>query len=287
MTLLKNGLVIAGVLIGSASLHAGTIIWANDARMNDSHIEAFDGASGALLTSFEAPNAAAQGHIGRGIAVVGSSIFYSVDDSGAVFLTNPGGADLGIAFNTGLPGIGAIASDGLFLYLAPTGGSGAQNETVLKYTFGGALVSTTTLTPSTGPRAPLGRTGLEVVGTDFVANQGNNEGPYDKFDASGTLLTADFLHPGFFSFTGVAFDGSTYYVFDEEAVPSIFRRFDAAGNALSSVTLTCPGGLQRCDLQDLSTVATPEPSALYLLASVVGLAVLRRAAAARASRTGK
>ena len=57
----------------------------------------------------------AQGATGRGIAVVGSNIFYSVDNSGSVFLTNTNDVDFGVAFNTGLPGIGSITSDGQFL----------------------------------------------------------------------------------------------------------------------------------------------------------------------------
>ena len=111
MMFLKFG--IAGMLLVSASVRADTMIWANDARGNNSHIEQFDATTCMLLTSFLAPNPAAQGQFGRGIAVVGSNIYYSEDSSGAVFLTNPSGTDLGTAFNTGLPGIGSIASDGL------------------------------------------------------------------------------------------------------------------------------------------------------------------------------
>ena len=216
-------------------------------------------------------------HTGRGIAVVGSNIFYSVDTSGTVFLTNPGGTDLGTAFNTGLPGIGSIASDGQFLYLAPTNGTTSVNETVLKYTFGGVLISTITMVPSGGPEGLLGRTGLEVVGSNFVANQGDNEGPYDKFDSAGNLLTAAFLNLGEFSFTGVAFDGSIYYVSDEEAQPSVLRLFNAAGGSLGSVTLaSCPGPNQQCDLQDLSVVVrpVPEPSVVVLLC--LGIIAARR-----------
>src|SRR5262249_40115593 len=154
---------------------------------NTSHIEQFDLVTGALVTSFLAPNPAAAGQIGRGITVVGSDIFYSVDNSGAVFLTNPSGADLGVAFNTALPGIGSIASDGSFLYVTPTNGSVAVNETVLKYSFAGSLISSITLIPSGGPQGALGRTGLEIAGNDFIANQGDNEGPYDQFDSSGAL----------------------------------------------------------------------------------------------------
>ena len=83
----------------------------------------------------------------RGIAVVGSTIFYSVDNSGSVFLTSTSGTDFGVAFNTGLPGIGSITSDGQFLYLTPSNAPNnpAVSENVYKYTFGGTLLGTTLL----------------------------------------------------------------------------------------------------------------------------------------------
>jgi hypothetical protein len=68
MMFLKFG--IAGMLLVSASVRADTMIWANDARGNNSHIRRFDATTGMLLTSFLAPNPAAQGQFGRGIAVV-------------------------------------------------------------------------------------------------------------------------------------------------------------------------------------------------------------------------
>jgi hypothetical protein len=113
---------IAAVAVGCVFAAAGvaranTIIWANDARgMPGPTIEEWSvdigGDSSMLVTSFVAPNPAAQGQSGEGIAVVGSNIYYSVFSSGSVFLTNPSGTDLGIAFSTGLPGISSIASDG-------------------------------------------------------------------------------------------------------------------------------------------------------------------------------
>lgn len=280
MMLLKVQCSIAAIMLFSASLYADVMIWGNDARGGNSHIEEFDASTGALVTSFLAPNPAAQGQIGRGIAIVGSNIYYSIDNSGEVYLTNPTGTDLGTAFNTGLPGIGSIASDGQFLYIAPTNSTAAGDESILKYSFGGSLISTVSLTPSTWGGGALGRTGLEIVGNDFIANQGDNEGPYDEFGASGNLIAGGFLNTGQFSFTGIAFDGSTYYVSDEEAVPSTLRLFNVSGEPMGSVTLTgCPGPNQQCDLQDLSVEvsAVPEPSAFVLLGlAVLGLRFLYR-----------
>ena len=187
--------------------------------------------------------------------------------------------DLGTAFNTGLPGIGSIASDGQFLYLAPTNSTVSGNETVLKYSFAGSLISMITLVPSGGAEGTLGRTGLEIVGTEFVVNQGDNEGPYDKFDESGSLLTSAFLNSGEFSFTGVAFDGSTYYVSDEEAVPSTLRLFNASGGSLGTATLTgCPGP-NPDDLRISPVVVGPVPDrrpSLYSSPILFGLGIFYR-----------
>ena len=229
---------IAAVAVGcvfaaAGSARANTIIWANDARgMPGPTIEEWSvnigGDSSMLVTSFVAPNPAAQGRSGEGIAVVGSNIYYSVFSSGSVFLTNPGGTDLGIAFSTGLPGISSIASDGQSLYLARTG---ATNY-IYKYTLDGSLVSTIALQPSQIPIA-MSRVGLEVVGTDFVSDQQQDIGPYDKFAANGALLVPQFIGvPSDFGKAGIAFDGTDYFVFDDEAQPSQFVIYNSSGSFL-------------------------------------------------------
>jgi len=279
------GLVAMALLETMPAARGDTIIWANDARGNGSIIGAFDvneaAGTGMLTISFAAPNAGAQGHIGRGIAVVGSSIFYSVDNSGSVFLTNTSGTDLGVAFNTGLPGIGSIASDGQSLYLTASNAPNnpAVSENVYKYTFGGTLLGATLLVPSAGSlNSAVGRTGLEVVATDFVANQGNNAGPYDQFDATGALLAPAFI-PGGFGPSGVTFDGTFYYTADVEAVPSIFNVFNVAGGFVKEISLTgCPGPNQLCDFQDLSVAvaAVSEPASFLLVAiGLLGFGVWR------------
>src|SRR5438128_4725837 len=95
---------IAGFLIASAPAHANTIIWANDARGSPGPlIDEWDldqaAGTGALVKSFLAPDPAAQGQGGAGIAVIGSSIYYNVTSAGSVFLTDTIGTNLGVAFN--------------------------------------------------------------------------------------------------------------------------------------------------------------------------------------------
>ena len=280
------GLALACMLAVAAPARADTILWASDGRgspgptLDEWDINEAAG-TGTLINSFAVPNPAAQSGGPGGITILGSTIYYGVANSGSVFLTNFSGADLGVAFNTGLPGISAITSDSEFLYLAATGNS-SLTENVYQYTLGGALVNTLTLTP-TAIGAPFtgGRAGLELVGGDFVANQGNDEGPYNRFNSAGNLLppTIFLQMTDDFGFSGVAFDGTFYYVADVEDAPSIFRAFDASGALLKEISLTgCPGPNQLCAFGDLAVAEmVPEPATLGLLVPLLlGFVILRR-----------
>jgi len=174
----------------------------------------------------------------------------------------------------GAVGIASIASDGQFLYLTLIGATAMSpvNENVYKYDFAGNLVAPpVTLIPSAGLVQGF-RSGLEFVDNTFVANQPRGDiGPYDKFDATtGGLITPAFLDPGTFGFTGVAFDGAFYYVFDDEADPSQLVVFNASGAFVKRLTLLgLPGPNDQAMIWDLSAVvaAVPEPPSLVLLAA--------------------
>jgi hypothetical protein len=274
-------------LMAGEPARADTMIWSNgnDAGPNPGPvIQEFDANTGARITAFPDP-AATPSQFGRGIAVVGSNIFYSLDSSTSVFLTNTSGANLGTAFVVNIPGVigvQSIASDGQFLYITPLSNTLSLNENVYKYDFSGNLIgSPVTLMPS-GGIVQGARDGLEIVGNTFVANQSRLDiGPYDQFNAtSGSLITPAFLNPGTFGFTGVAFDGTDYYVFDDEAQPSQLVVFNSSGTFLDRVTLTgLPGPNDQAFLSDLSAVvpAVSEPSTLAVVAPVLfGFVLLRR-----------
>jgi hypothetical protein len=288
-------LAAAGLLLISAA-RADTMIWSNgdDAgAMPGPVIQEFDAVTGALVKSFPDPAATSPSQIGRGIAVVGSSIYYSLGGSDTVYLTNTSGANLGSAFTVTVPGVigvQSIASDGKYLYIAADGGATSISENVYKYDFSGHLIGTVTLLPS-GSIVQAGRDGLEIVGNTFVANQPRGDiGPYDEFNATtGTLITPAFLNPGTFGFTGVAFDGTDYYVFDDEADPSQLVVFDALGTFLDRVTLTgLPGPNDQAFLSDLAAVvapAIPEPGPVSVVAAgLFGFALCRRIARERGHR---
>lgn len=278
-------LIAAGVLsLGAAAARGDTILWANDGRGSPGPtLDEWDlnvaAGTGTLINSFMVPDPVAQGGGAGGIAILGSTIYYGVSNSGSVFVTDPSGANLGVAFTTRLPGISAITSDGTYLYLAATGNS-SLTENVYQYTLTGTLVNTLTLVP-TASGAPFtdGRTGLEYVGGNFVANQGNDEGPYSQYDSTGALVTTELLTPtNDFGFSGVAFDGTNYFTGNVEDDPSTFWVFSASGTLLKQLALTgCPGPNQLCDFQDLAVESVPEPSSLAMFATILaGLFFLRR-----------
>lgn len=183
-------------LMAGEPARADTMIWSNgnDAGPNPGPvIQEFDANTGARITAFPDP-AATPSQFGRGIAVVGSNIFYSLDSSTSVFLTNTSGANLGTAFVVNIPGVigvQSIASDGQFLYITPLSNTLSLNENVYKYDFSGDLIaSPVTLVPS-GGIVQGARDGLEIVGNTFVANQPRLDiGPYDQFNGGELGVSA-------------------------------------------------------------------------------------------------
>jgi len=273
-------------LLLSSRASAGTVVWGNNASSAGTEsIEAFDIDTGAQLASFLVPNSGSNLN-GRGIAVVGTTIYYSNSSSGNVYVTNTvtHSAD-GIAFSTGLNGIANIAWDGTALWV--TGYNGTNNA--YRYTPTGTLLQTV-----------LGfgnsRDGFEVANNHLIANRGDGENIYDLYDLNGVLQTSAFINaalaPGFVPgsiTTGITFDGTDYIIANSPGFSGPTSKllvYDASGNYIKTQTLagTPPGGAVRL-LEDLSSLGNipsnppsgvPEPASFLLLsAGLAGVAVLR------------
>lgn len=274
-----HGLVVWGNYCGNGGGRGGaglndSIVWGNNATWGNVTLEAFDMSTGALVDQFIAPNATAALGNGRGIAVVGTTIYYSTADSGDVYVTDSvTHADLGVAFSTGLNGIANIAWDGTALWI--TGYNNTNNA--YRYTTGGTLLQTV-----------LGfgnsRDGFEIAGNHIIANEGDATGPYDLYDLSGNLVQSAFITTTF-SPTGITYDGTYYYVSD--IYNNGIATYDSTGGFLSYTTLGGPMPLTCCGrlLEDLSSLgnipsnpqpSVPEPSTFLLLGSgLLGLGYLR------------
>ncbi len=279
----KRTLLMTSVMVALATVaaRADTIIWGNNASLAGTEtIEAFDVNTNMEVANFLAPGPNLNG---RGLAIVGNTIYYSNSSDDAVYKVNATThAYIGVAFHTGLPGIANIAWDGTALWV--TGYNGSNNA--YRYTPSGTLLQTV-----------LGfgnsRDGFEVAGNHLIANEGDGSTTYDLYDLSGTLLTHAFIDaataPGFTGIsTGIAFDGKDYWISNPDGFSGPTTRlleYSTSGTYME--TLVLPGGPVGNPglrlLEDLSSLGNipsntvPEPISLTLFgAGLAGLGAFRR-----------
>ena len=285
-------LVAVGCLIAlGAPAYAGSIIWGNNASFGNVTLEAFDSATGLLIPGqqFLVPNVTARGDNGRGVAVLGHTIYYTTANSGKIYITNDlTHSDDGILVDTGFPGIANVATDGTFIY---ANSYQSDSGVINKYNTSGVLVGTVTVGVGF-----FGRDGFEVQNnpsldggaTTFISNRGDATSPYDVYMGDGTLLVSSFINPFANGYgtgqTGIAYDGNDYFISD------IFnnRLFEYSGTGvfIRIINLSAnpkPFGGTRY-LEDLSAVGNtinnpppdgqvPEPTSLVLLGTgLVGAA---------------
>jgi hypothetical protein len=114
-----------------------------------------------------------------------------------------------VAFSvTGSSGLSTIAYDGTNFWIGDY--SGTNNA--YYYSPTGTLLNTIQLSNCTSYCD-----GLEYFNGKLISNRGDIVGPYDVYDTNGTLLTPNFIDtslvPGLGP-TGIAFDGTNFYVSD-------------------------------------------------------------------------
>lgn len=289
LTLSAVGCLIAGVESASAS-----VIWGNSASGGNVNLEAFDSTTGLLIPGqqFLVPNLTARNDNGRGVALLGDTIYYTTAGSGNIYVTNTTThADLGILVNTGFNGIANVATDGTYIYANNyVDSSGIIN----KYDTSGNLVGTVIVGPGI-----FGRDGFEVQNnpniaggaTTFISNRGDLTSPYDVYDSSGNLLISAFIDPSLNGFgtgqTGIAYDGTNYFV--SQILSNELLEYSGTGVFIGVVDLSAnpnPPSGQRL-LEDLSAVgntinnpppgSVPEPATLGLLGlGLAGMGAMRR-----------
>src|SRR5689334_19795724 len=106
------GVTIAILALVSAPPVQASVIWGNSASSGNVNLEAFDSDTGTLVPGqqFLVPNLTARNDNGRGVALLGSTIYYTTASSGNIYITNTAShADLGILVDTGFPGIANVA----------------------------------------------------------------------------------------------------------------------------------------------------------------------------------
>lgn len=225
-----------GLVLGATAFaaNAQNLLFANSAGSN--RIDVLNRDTGVLIRSCNP----AKGN-GRGIVVIGNLAYFTTADANIVYKMDINTcADLGTAFSvTGATSLSTIAYDGTNFWIGDY--SSSSNKAFL-YSPTGTLIRTITLS-----MCVTNCDGLEYFNGKLISNRGDSTGgPYDVYDLNGVLLQAAFITntpPG----TGIAFDGTNFYVSNFSAI-SVYN--GTTGAFIRKDTLTGGSGFL---IEDLST----------------------------------
>ena len=257
---------IATLMITSVIAHADEFIWGNNASATIT-LEEVDVTNGTVVQTFS-PGGGITGN-GRGIlAFSNNTIYWSMVGSANVFITDAvTHANNGVLFtakdSTGanLPGIGDLAWDGSHIWATPYTSANSGLNVAYEYTLAGTLLNTVPISQAAGSFD-----GFEIANGNLVANRFDGGlGPgnsYDVYNTSGALLTPQLIGPVNFDATGIAFDGTDYFVSDIGS--GGLDVYDSSGMFVRSIALTkFQAGME--DLSAVEAVQTPEPASPSLL----------------------
>jgi hypothetical protein len=274
---LKKILVLSCLLVAaSASALADDLLYGNNASFGAPYVFQIDKTTGAVLNTYTNLS----GSNGRGVVVVGTTMYYTSATTNAVYSYNLStNTNNGSLFTvSGSTALSTIAYDGTNFWIGDYSGT---NHAYL-YSPTGTLLKTVSLSACTGFCD-----GLEYFvmnGTGYLlSNEADGSiDNYDLYDTNGNLIQADYINAAAHSSgtTGIAFDGTDFYT--SNIFAGTVNVWSESGAFIQTITLTGAGASDPFLIEDLSfdysqvlppPSGVPEPSTLVLVgSSMLGLA---------------
>lgn len=236
---------------------------------------------------------------GRGVVDVNNILYITTASSGNVYAYNISTATISTAFTvSGASGLASITYTGSDFWIGDYSGT----DKAYLYTPSGTLVKTIALANCTG--FCDGLTYLPVNGGELISNRADGfdrDSIYDVYSTSGTLVKSSFIDTsnlgsmGCPHTTGIAWDGTNYFVSClDDPTPSV-GEYGPTGNFIGLIALANPSGFNNGGfgpvMEGLSanfaiTVATPEPGSFALIGlGLLGAVVLRKTTKSRRNRS--
>jgi hypothetical protein len=273
---LKKLLILSCFLVtASVSALADNFVYGNNASSGAPYVFQIDKTTGAVTNTYSGLS----GDNGRGVVVVGTTMYYTAASSNAVYSYNLATkTDNGVLFTVaGSTALSTIAYDGTNFWIGDYSGS----DHAYLYSPTGTLLKTVSLSLCTGHCD-----GLEYFvmnGTGYlISNEADGSvDNYDLYDTNGNLIQADYINAAAkgLGTTGIAFDGTDF--FTSNIFNSSLNEWTESGTFVKTIPLT-GGGNFGFLIEDLSAdysqvlgppPAVPEPSTFVLVgSSMLGLA---------------
>jgi outer membrane protein assembly factor BamB len=222
---------------------------------------------------------------GRGVVDVNNILYITTASTGNVYSYNISTGTVATAFTvSGASGLASITYTGSDFWIGDYSGT----DRAYLYTPTGTLLKTISLTNCTG--FCDGLTYLPVNGGELISNRADGfdrDSIYDVYSTSGTLIKAGFIDTtslgsmGCVHTTGIAWDGTNYFVSCLDDPTPTVAKYGLNGNFLALIPLTNPNGFDNGGfgptMEGLSanfaiTIPTPEPASFALIG--VGLAAV-------------